>query len=96
MSRAGLHLGAHADVGGSLDVRCSGGYGTGQGLTSQISAAYCAMVRSLENVPEAALAQSSGAADGRYALVAARLAPEKGVDIAIQAGFGGTFFFVAM
>jgi hypothetical protein len=29
-------------------------YRAGQGLASQISAAYCAMVRSLENVPEAA------------------------------------------
>ena len=29
-------------------------YGTGHGLASQISAAYSAMVRSLENLPEAA------------------------------------------
>jgi glycosyltransferase involved in cell wall biosynthesis len=36
-------------------------------------------------LPAAALAQGSRAADGRYALVAARLAPEKGIDTAIEA-----------
>ena len=30
-------------------------YGTGQGRTCQISAAYCEIVRSLENLPEAAM-----------------------------------------
>jgi glycosyltransferase involved in cell wall biosynthesis len=36
-------------------------------------------------LPGEALATSSRAADGRYALVAARLAPEKGIDTAIEA-----------
>ena len=36
-------------------------------------------------VPEEAFAPRSRAADGGYALVAARLAPEKGIDVAIQA-----------
>ena len=36
-------------------------------------------------IPAAAFAGGSRAAEGRYALVAARLAPEKGIDVAIQA-----------
>ena len=36
-------------------------------------------------LPAEAFAETSRAADGRYALVAARLAPEKGVDTAIEA-----------
>src|SRR5215211_2014574 len=36
-------------------------------------------------VPDDAFAERSRAADGEYALVAARLAPEKGIDIAVKA-----------
>lgn len=36
-------------------------------------------------LPEAAFARESRAADGRYALMATRLSPEKGVDTAVQA-----------
>ncbi|HYP48734.1 MAG TPA: glycosyltransferase family 4 protein [Thermoleophilaceae bacterium] len=36
-------------------------------------------------LPEASFAERSHAAEGRYALVAARLSPEKGVDVAVRA-----------
>jgi glycosyltransferase involved in cell wall biosynthesis len=36
-------------------------------------------------LPQDAFAERSRAADGQYALVAARLAPEKGIDVAIEA-----------